>query len=173
MRELLISMGGVDKDNLTCQVLQMIRDSCLPNDCRITVVMGMTAPWLKEVKTQANKMPWPTRVLAGTSVLEKLMADSDLAIGAAGATSWERCCMGLPAIVFLQAENQYELANALQRAGAAALVTSASNLQNQFAALLDAFLSAPQKLNEMSKASAAIVDGMGTRSVIAHLELQK
>jgi UDP-N-acetylglucosamine:LPS N-acetylglucosamine transferase len=75
--------------------------------------------------------------------------------------------------VFLQAENQYELANALQRAGAAALVTSASNLQNQFAALLDAFLSAPQKLNEMSKASAAIVDGMGTRSVIAHLELQK
>ena len=173
LRELLISMGGVDKDNATGQVLQVLRASPLPVDCQITVVMGATAPWLDEVRTLAHDMPWPTRVLTGVSDVARLMADSDLAIGAAGATSWERCCLGLPTIVLVLAANQYEVANGLEQAGAAVLVSSLSNAESQLAPLLKTLLSAPQKLHAMSKASAAIVDGMGVRSVIALLESQK
>ena len=31
--------------------------------------------------------------------LAPLMKNSDLAIGAAGTTTWERCCLGLPSLV--------------------------------------------------------------------------
>lgn len=170
LRELLITMGGVDKDNATGQVLQALRTCPLPADCRVTVVMGATAPWLEEVRTQAQDMPWPTRVLVGVSDMAQLMADSDLAIGAAGATSWERCCLGLPTIMLVLAENQLKIAQELQQAGAAALVTSGPNVVYQVAKTLGGLASCPQELNEMSKSTAGIVDGTGTYSVIAMLE---
>ncbi len=41
--------------------------------------------------------------------LADLMANADLAIGAGAATTWERCCMGLPTILVVCASNQGEL----------------------------------------------------------------
>ncbi len=170
LRELLITMGGVDKDNATGQVLQALRTCPLPADCRITVVMGATAPWLEDVRKQAQDMPWPTRVLVGVSEMAQLMADSDLAIGAAGATSWERCCLGVPTIMLVLAANQLKVAQGLEQAGAAALVAAASSSDYQLAALLGTLTSSPERLRAMSESSAAIVDGIGTRSAIAFLE---
>jgi RimJ/RimL family protein N-acetyltransferase len=45
------------------------------------------------------------------------MANSDLAIGAAGSSAWERCCLGLPSIVLSYAENQKFLAESLGKSG--------------------------------------------------------
>jgi RimJ/RimL family protein N-acetyltransferase len=45
------------------------------------------------------------------------MAKADLAIGAGGATTWERCCMGLPSIVITVAQNQIPIADALSAQG--------------------------------------------------------
>ena len=115
LRQLLITMGGVDKDNATGEVLTALRVCPLPADCQITVVMGTTAPWLSEVEQLARDMPWPTRVLVGVNDMARLMAESDLAIGAAGATSWERCCLGLPTAMFVLAENQKYAAWLLDR----------------------------------------------------------
>ena len=170
LRELLITMGGIDKDNATGQVLQALRACPLPADCRITVVMGATAPWLEEVRIQAQEMPWPTRSLVGVNDMAQLMADSDLAIGAAGATSWERCCLGLPTIMLVLAKNQLKVAQGLEQVGAAALVTSRPSAEYQLASLLGTLASTPQKLYAMSKSSAAIVDGKGSHSVITLLE---
>lgn len=47
-----------------------------------------------------------------------LMVRSDVAIGAGGATKWERCCVGLPSIVIPIAENQVQSCQALGRIGA-------------------------------------------------------
>jgi UDP-2,4-diacetamido-2,4,6-trideoxy-beta-L-altropyranose hydrolase len=170
LRELLITMGGVDKDNATGQVLQALRTCPLPTDCRIAVVMGATAPWLDEVRTQAQAMPWPTQVRVGVSEMAQMMADSDLAIGAAGATSWERCCLGLPTIMLVLAENQLKVAQGLEQVGAAALVISRQSVAYQLAPLLGALVSNPQNLNAMSRSSATIVDGTGSHSVTALLE---
>lgn len=164
--ELLITMGGVDKDNATGQVLQALRTSPLPANCRITVVMGATAPWLDEVRTLAQDMPWNTRVLVGIDDMAQLMADSDLAIGAAGATSWERCCLGVPTIMLVLAENQRKIAEALSEAGAAHLFDS-SSLVNQ--PLIGTKYLNPLSLGAMSAAAAAITDGSGVNHVIGTL----
>lgn len=162
LRELLITMGGVDKDNATAQVLQALRTCPLPADCQITVVMGATAPWLDEVFTQARDMPWPTRVRVGVSDMAQLMADSDLAIGASGATSWERCCLGLPTIMLVLAENQRKIAEELCETGAACLI-DLSNQKNQ--PLITHEYLEPHLLGAMCAAAAAITDGFGAAQV--------
>jgi UDP-2,4-diacetamido-2,4,6-trideoxy-beta-L-altropyranose hydrolase len=163
LRELLVTMGGVDKDNATGQVLRALRTCPLPPDCRITVVMGVTAPWLEEVRSQAQVMPWPTRVLVGVKDMAQLMADSDLAIGAAGATSWERCCLGVPTVMLVLAENQRKIAEELCDAGAAHLIDS-SKLKNH--PLLTPDHLNPILLGAMSAAAAAVTDGLGVAKVI-------
>jgi spore coat polysaccharide biosynthesis predicted glycosyltransferase SpsG len=37
------------------------------------------------------------------------MYDADLAIGAAGSSVWERCCLGLPQVLMVTADNQREI----------------------------------------------------------------
>ena len=166
LRRLLITMGGVDKDNATGRVLDALRESPLLGDCRITVVMGPTAPWLDEVKRQALSMPWPTEVLVGVSDMARLMADSDLAVGAAGATSWERCCLGLPTVMMVLAENQRSIALALSNNGAAQLAIFAG-LEIQ--PIITTRLIDPRTLSSISSAAAAVTDGLGAERVIGNL----
>jgi UDP-2,4-diacetamido-2,4,6-trideoxy-beta-L-altropyranose hydrolase len=170
MRELLITMGGIDKDNVTGRVLQVLRNCSLPADCRITVVMGATAPWLNEVRAQAQDIPWSTRVLVEVSDMAQLMAESDLAIGAAGTTSWERCCLGLPTILLILAKNQLMVARGLEQVGAAILISSLSELDFKLMDQINSLFFNPEKLRSMCEASAEIVDGLGTNSVLAILE---
>ncbi len=166
LKQLLLNMGGVDKNNVTGQVLDALRESELPLDCRIVVVMGATAPWLKQVKQQAATLPWHTEVKVGVSNMAQLMADSDLAIGAAGATSWERCCQGLPTIMVVLADNQHTIAGMLQQAGAAAVAP----VIPQLAPSLNHLLTSPTSLLQMSSLAAEISDGQGCLQVCHFLE---
>lgn len=163
LRELLITMGGVDQNNATGQVLQALHNSQLPADCRITVVMGETAPWLENIQQQVRGLFWPTRVLVGVSNMAQLMADSDLAIGAAGATSWERCCLGVPTIMLILADNQRKIAEGLSAANAAKLV-DISRLKS--GPLITPACVALQTIAAMSIAAAAITDGLGATQVV-------
>ncbi len=171
LSQLLITMGGVDQPNATGQVLKALKTCALPTDCRITVVMGLTAPWLANVRELAAQMPWPTEVVVNVNDMAQRMADSDLAIGAAGSTSWERCCLGLPTLMVVLADNQRGIASALERAGAAI----ALNLDNgdRFArALKDAvghMVNDATVLMFLSQAAAKVTNGCGTNLVAAQM----
>lgn len=129
LKHLLITMGGVDKDNATGSVLAALQPGALPEDCHITVVMGATAPWLISVQEQADELPWTTAVKVNVSDMGQLMAESDLAIGAAGSTSWERASVGLPSLLVVTAVNQTLVAESMVNAGAVMSV-NLSQLQN-------------------------------------------
>jgi len=168
LKKVLITMGGVDQPNATGQVLQALKCCALPQDCRISVVMGLQAPWLQQVGAQAQAMPWPTEVLVNISDMAQRMADSDLAIGAAGSTSWERCCLGLPTLMVVLADNQRAIAEALQGAGAAKTLDIASAVP-MTCAVISTLAANPSALHDMSIAAARIVDGLGTASIASHL----
>lgn len=165
LRELLVTMGGVDKDNATGQVLQALRSCLLPADCRVTVVMGATAPWLDEVRTQAQDMPWPTRVLIGVSDMAQLMADSDLAIGAGGATSWERCCLALPTAMMVLAENQRHAARLLKQVKAVRMLDPGANLQKRLAQFIGEISSSEACLSQLRDCASKVTDGKGCERV--------
>lgn len=170
LQQLLITMGGVDKDNATGAVLTALQFCELPADCRIIVVVGATAPWLAKVRQQAEQLPWATEVRVNVSDMAQLMADSDLAIGAAGATSWERCCLGLPTIMVVLAENQQQVARGLEQAGSVYAVQSPKQILASLPALLKPLLSSSVQLSVMSQAAAAIANGNGIATIIQHLE---
>lgn len=169
VRQLLISMGGVDKDNATGKVLEALRISSLPTGCQITVVMGAGAPWLSEVTGQAQSMPWNTRVLVGVSDMARLMADSDLAIGAAGATSWERCCLGLPTGMLVLAENQRYAAWLLNRARAVRLLHLDTQLTSELADFIREAINSNEYLRNIGESASAITDGRGCQRVAGWL----
>jgi UDP-2,4-diacetamido-2,4,6-trideoxy-beta-L-altropyranose hydrolase len=164
LKNLLITMGGVDKDNVAGQVLQTLQSCELPKDLRITVVMGPHAPWLTQVQTLAALMPWPTQVLAGVSHMAQLMANSDLAIGAAGGTSWERCCLGLPTLLLVLADNQMVGAEALNKTGAALVLKIIHDIPQVFETLLST--TGPAQLKCMSDAAASVSDGLGMFRIV-------
>ncbi len=169
LKQLLISMGGVDKDNVTARVLNALHACALPVDCSITVVMGSAAPWLSDVQQQALYMPWPTTVLVGVAHMAQLMADSDLAIGAAGATSWERCCLGLPTVMMVLADNQRYAAGLLDAANAARTLKLDSNLPTQLAMLLHEVVQSELLLYHLVEGAKIVTDGEGVRRVADHL----
>jgi UDP-2,4-diacetamido-2,4,6-trideoxy-beta-L-altropyranose hydrolase len=169
LRQLLITMGGVDLDNATARVLDALTTCALPRECRITVVMGASAPWLEEVRELAKQMPWQTEVLVNISDIARRMANSDLAIGAAGSTSWERCCLGVPTLMVALADNQRVGANALQEAGAAWLMGDVDQVTIQLPLSIEALRNA-SALIHMSSAATALVDGQGVDQVLRAME---
>lgn len=167
LNQLLITMGGVDLPNATSQILAALKACPLPADCRITVVMGATAPWLAQVRELAAQMPWQTDVLVNINDMAQRMADSDLAIGAAGSTSWERCCLGLPTLMVVLADNQKEAAAHLEHAGAAHCLTLGVHLHQQIEDRLLLLLEQRQQLSQMSICASEITDGAGAEHMVA------
>lgn len=169
IERILITMGGVDKDNATGRVLEALQHCSLSPNCRISVVMGASAPWLESVRQQALKMPWHTEVLVNIRDMANRMAKSDLSIGAAGSTSWERCCLGLPALLVVLAENQWPIAQALQAEQAAGMVGAVEKICDQLPMAMDKLFQ-DSTLSEMSKHACMIADGLGALRVLEKLE---
>lgn len=166
IHQLLITMGGIDKDNITGQVLGALRGCPLPVECEIVVIMGAMAPWQDAVRDQAREMQWATRVLVGVDNMAQLMAESDLIIGAAGATAWERCCLGVPTIMLVLAENQRGIGQVLSAVRAAHLVDTTALKDGR---LVTQELVEPRNITDMSRAAAAITDGLGASRVADNL----
>lgn len=162
-RSILIALGGVDKANFTARSLEALAGAGLPDDASVTVVLGATAPWEDEVRTIAGRLPWPVEVLTYTDRMGELMVAADLAIGAAGASTWERCCLGLPTAMWVVAENQKMVASAVVDAGAAALLDARSG---DPAGTLGRLLADTSGLDEMSRRAFRLVDGLGTERVV-------
>ncbi len=169
LRKLLITMGGVDLENATGAVLEALSSWWPSSELEVTVVMGPNAPSRELVIQQAQHLPFHTEVLVNVQCMGVLMRDADLAIGAAGSTAWERCCLGLPTLQLVLAENQCQIANALSKAGAAHLLDRAA-LLTSLSIEMDNLVGDPELLLRMSSAAAKLVDGRGAERVALYLK---
>lgn len=169
LEHLLITMGGTDQPNATGQVLEALQNSSLPQNCRITVVMGDESPWLQAVREQAKKLTWSADVKVNVSNMAHLMADSDLAIGAAGGTSWERCCLGLPTLMLVIADNQSYISDELEKTQAVIIISENGMLSEYL--LEEAILrcSKKEQLDTMSKSASRICSGKGVNLIMKAL----
>ncbi|MNL30097.1 undecaprenyldiphospho-muramoylpentapeptide beta-N- acetylglucosaminyltransferase [compost metagenome] len=96
--------------------------------------------------------------------MAELMAHADLAMGAGGSTVWERCCLGLPALMLSVAANQEEIAKACADAGAGLYLGGAADISaERLAQALDGLRA--RDLDEMGRRAATLVDGLGAGRV--------
>ncbi len=159
---ILVSLGGTDPDNVTSAVLAALSSAPLPSSIRVDVIMGATAPGLVEVRERAAALPFECTVEVDITDMARRLCDADLAIGAAGGSAWERCCLGLPTWMVVLADNQRPGARALAAAGAAVIVGDIAErpLRVGLPALDDA-----ADLLRMSRAASALCDGLGAERV--------
>lgn len=98
--------------------------------------------------------------------MHRLMAVADLAAGAAGTTSWERCALGLPCVLVVTADNQRLIAKRLAEAGAAEFAGDGPAVAAaEVAGRVLALAADGERRAAMSRAAAALVDGRGVQRV--------
>ena len=115
LRRVLVFFGGVDPSNLTGRALEALMDPALA-DLAVDVVLGLQSPHRQAVEELVARRPHTT-LHGPLPSLAGLIARADLAIGAGGATTWERACLGLPSLVVAIAANQLPFSEALDQAG--------------------------------------------------------
>jgi UDP-2,4-diacetamido-2,4,6-trideoxy-beta-L-altropyranose hydrolase len=155
----LVSLGLTDVGGLTAKVVDRLRPRLA--GATLDVVLGADAPSLPALSRIAAHDKRMTLHVDSTD-MAGLTARADIAIGAAGSTTWERCTLGLPSALLVLAENQRAAAAAVAEFGAALVVDPAAEdfdtaLDRAVVRLMtDAALRA-----RLSAASAAACDGLG------------
>jgi len=160
-KSLLLNMGGTDPDNITEKVVERLRTANLPKDIVITIVMGKTAPHLQSVKSCASKLPYRSEVKVDVDNMAEVMANSDIAIGASGSTTWERCCLGVPTIQLITAYNQKFVAQQLDKVNAIKLSNIDDMVEN-----LENF---QYWMKEVSENAKKVTNGSGVKEVLGCL----
>jgi UDP-2,4-diacetamido-2,4,6-trideoxy-beta-L-altropyranose hydrolase len=168
IRRVLIFFGGTDSYNMTGKALSALSAPEF-EALTVDVVVGAMNPHRNRLEQQAAGRS-RTAIHYYRSHLADLMAQADLALGAGGATTWERCCLGLPALVVSVAENQVSACQELDRAG---VIVYIGSIQSVSVAKLRCALAQPidskEKLLDIAKKGQTLVDGLGTKRVLSFL----
>jgi UDP-2,4-diacetamido-2,4,6-trideoxy-beta-L-altropyranose hydrolase len=166
-KNVLISMGGSDLNNYTMNILQNISKSKFAAKCRFTVIVGEYYPYVNTLQKFVISSELKLNVLSNVDNMAEIMSNMDLCIGAAGSTTWERCCLGLPSITLAIAENQTEILSDLVKKQ----ITVASRLDD-ICQNFDRLAGDKQsdELVNLSKSSALLCDGYGVNRICDELE---
>ncbi len=170
VRRVLVFFGGVDSTNETEKTMHVLAGIAV-RQFEVDVVVGGANPHKEQIQTFCERN-------AGFSYhcqidnMAELMAKADLAIGAGGATTWERCTLGLPALVVSVAENQIDIADSAEEAGVLRYSGESSEITMESLSHEIATMLHPSELLEMSQKALKLVDGNGTSLVVDRMELQ-
>ena len=158
LRRVLVFFGGVDPSNLTGRALEALMHPALA-DLAVDVVLGLHSPHRQAVTEMVACRPL-TNLHDSLPTLAGLMVRADIAIGAGGATTWERACLGLPSLVVAIATNQLSFCVALDQAGCIQFLgDEASVTAEQIRSALLCLKTQPQT----GRAATALTDGWGAQ----------
>jgi len=162
IEKILVFFGGVDELNYTGQAIRVLTK--LKKSLAIDVVIGERHPMKEHVKKYCRDHKYSCFI--ETDAMAQLMANADLAIGAGGSTSWERCCLGLPSLIFSLADNQTKIATSLHliNAGIYMGIANKSSILSIEKKVIE-LLNAPNMCLEISKNASSLVDGLGSSRV--------
>jgi len=164
VNRILLFMGGADSKNITSKALRAIQ-MLDRSDIVIDVVIGNLNPYHDEIKILTSKIP-NTSCHHNVENMAELMASADLCIGAGGTTTWERCCLGLPSIVLVLAENQKNISENLDKGGAIINLGWYYNVtEKNIKEVVEGLIDNPQTMISMSDKSRRLVDGKGVNRV--------
>lgn len=164
VQRIFVSFGGSDRPNITGRVL----DAFLALDrldIALDLVVSPGSPFLVELRGKVAMYSNVT-LHEGLPALAELMVQADLAIGAGGATSWERICLGLPSLVVTIAENQEPIAEEPDRRGLVRWLGDESLVtKSTIAEELSNLISDRGWRQHCSSQCLALLDGRGTARV--------
>ncbi len=166
VKKILVFFGGVDADNYTSLAITALAEMNAKR--HVDVVIGAQHPFREQIQKDCLAHGYLCHVQ--TTRMAELMAEADLAIGAGGSATWERCCLGLPCIVGAVAQNQVQAAKDLAIVGVARYVGTTLEITKE---KLNQSLEQACNQDWLNKASLfglALVDSEGVLRVTNILE---
>ncbi len=163
IRQVLISFGGSDPSGETATAIEALM--AIPGaDISAVVILGPANPRRQDLLARFGHHP-RLHIIEKSTCMAGLMAAADVAIGAGGSTTWERCCLGLPTIVVPVAANQLATTAALARHGVIEMVAGPGTTRMAIRTAFTKLLADPGRCRDLSAAGMKLVDGLGIRRV--------
>lgn len=157
VKRVLVFFGGVDADNYTSRAIDALAGI---DGLHVDVVVGAQHPFREQIESACEQHQFDCHVQ--TKRMAELMLAADLALGAGGSATWERCCLGLPALTVSLADNQTEIAKAIDTLGAGRYLGSQdiAGVPVMHKGILD-LLEDEEQVSVLSEKAYSIVDGLG------------
>lgn len=169
-RVLIYFGGGADPMDLNGMAMRAFQTPELKK-IELDIVVGSSYAYKKELEAAAANRG-RTHIHTQLSDLSELMARTDLAIGAGGATTWERCCLGLPSVVISVADNQRPASEALVADGLIEYLGFSGTITSEtIHEIILKLIGKPERLGELSKKGLKLVDGNGINRVLNEIML--
>ncbi|ALS26100.1 UDP-2,4-diacetamido-2,4,6-trideoxy-beta-L-altropyranose hydrolase [Paenibacillus sp. 32O-W] len=167
---LLISYGGTDPTNETLKALDALESLGSGVKIRADVVIGRNHRYRAQIEKRCRQRD-NLALHVQSENMAALMSRSFAALCAGGTTTWERYCLGLPALVTVVADNQLEIAEMGSRAGIDILLGFSNEVDaGRIQQHLELILTEPQQLQKSRYIAQNMVDGKGTSRVVDVLE---
>lgn len=161
----LVTMGGTDPGNVTPRILDGLRRLDV---AEITVVSSRLAA---HRGAEGGSDGTRYRFIESPPDMSAVMAEADLAVAGAGATTWELAFMGVPALLVVVAENQQPVARTAVVAGMAECLGVADGVTaGVVATAVRSLMEDPERRRSMAERGRALVDGFGPERVCEAME---
>jgi UDP-2,4-diacetamido-2,4,6-trideoxy-beta-L-altropyranose hydrolase len=163
VNRLVVFFGGSDTTGDTLRTLEALVK--LPDPIQSEIIVGgMNAS--RQVIEAICRPHRNLKFAYQVSDMALRFASADLAIGAAGTTSWERLSVGLPTLVIEQVDNQTENAKQLEKHGVAIRLGRSSTVRScHILSALQALMVAPERVHQMSTKAMEMVDAQGANRI--------
>jgi UDP-2,4-diacetamido-2,4,6-trideoxy-beta-L-altropyranose hydrolase len=161
---IFLSFGSIDNAGASLLALEALAQ--LKAAVAVDVVIGRHSRHLGAVQKLAAGLSPQALVHVDTDQMPALMSGADVAVGAGGVTSLERCCLGLPSLVVTVADNQRPGTAALANMGALIDLGPLEALTaDKLAALLRDFVADARLRRAVGAAAMAVTEGLGAERV--------
>ena len=165
----IVSLGGSSQLELLKVILRGLASLSPP--LRVTVIGPDTSATTDSLDSDS---PLAVEAIAASSDMSGLLAEASLAIGACGGSAWERAALGVPSIALPIVDNQRYVAETLRQAGAAlVLPTPCEITAADIAAAAGKLLNDPEFAAITAQHAESLVDGLGTRRVLLHVDPER
>jgi len=162
---ILVTLGGADPDNMTLKVTEALQKLDV-QDLHVKVIAGPANPHLQSLQKAVDLSTFDFQLLTDVRDMPGLMLWADLTVSAAGSTCWELCCLGVPFITLVLAENQSGLAEGLSERGVA-ICLGENPSAAQIASAVQTLAGDPAQRACCSEKGRALVDGLGVIRVLS------
>ena len=171
IQKILISLGGVDRENLTGTVIRLLSQADWISDAEVDVIIGHGFKHRSKVEAIIANSPIK-KVTLNSNVrdMAKRIANADFGIGAFGVSTWERFCLGLPSVNIITEANQINVTTRLKRLQFAGVIFSES-IERGLLTHLYRMTNDEKFYIQISDEISKLVDGKGTYRVAKQMML--
>jgi UDP-2,4-diacetamido-2,4,6-trideoxy-beta-L-altropyranose hydrolase len=164
LRRVLACAGGTDPKDMLGRVLDTweLLDGERP---ALDLVVGRSSPNVETLRRRCAALSG-CRLHVQAEHMACLMVEADLMVCAGGTVNWERCCLGLPALMMQTADNQTDnLVQLARHKTGFALGTVDEVEPSQLAGWLRRLATRPALLRRLGSRCRQLVDGHGALRV--------